>query len=147
MTATEAIQAVTAGGGRFIIVDGRIRVSGPDILMSPEFVAVLKRHRNEVMERLTCATVRPPKPQLTECMTVREFKNANIAVAIDSDVLGERVYFASNAGVLAVDGRGLFGGLAVYYADELRLLTDATAEELRLIHECKNALGGSVVNE
>ena len=145
MTAGTVIEAIVAGGGRFVADGVRIRVTGPDTLLTAEIVALLKLHRDEIRQRLRA--VPRSKRQLIDGMTLTAFAGANIAIAIDSDVLGERVYFASNGHVLPEDERGLYDGHVIYHADELRLLTDATADELRLIHECKKVFGGSVVSE
>lgn len=73
--------------------------------------------------------------------SLREFKEAGIAVPVWSELLGETIYFVSDASH-AVEG------YVCYTADELArlLISPPGPEGLRAVHEAKRQLDGTVVD-
>ena len=73
-------------------------------------------------------------------MRLSEFATARLRVEVTSDVLGERVVFAS-------DNARLDPGelLVIYRAAELRELVGFSPDDLRKVHAIKKMFGGTIV--
>jgi hypothetical protein len=73
-------------------------------------------------------------------MRLDEFATARLRVEVTSDVLGERVVFAS-------DNTKLDPGepLVIYRAAELRELVGFSPDDLRKVHAIKKMFGGTIV--
>ena len=75
-------------------------------------------------------------------MTLNEFATSNVALKVDSSVLGETIYFVSN-NTAAEKIKG--DGFVTYTAKELEYLAKKglTPEELKKIHVAKTVFPGS----
>lgn len=76
-------------------------------------------------------------------MALADFATAGLRLVVNSEVLGERVVFASdNAPKRETDS-----GMVEYRAAELRELLGLSPEELRRVHLVKKTFGGKVLPE
>jgi len=84
-----------------------------------------------------------PTPQQIAAMSLPEFARAGLVARVKSDILDDEVVFASD-NVPAESLRGL--GSVVYRARELAELAACPpgSDALRIAHEVKRALGGSI---
>jgi hypothetical protein len=125
----------------------------PAAAVPPELLAELRAHKPEVLRHLAAPPVAeqlggvspvPPSELVAEVCAMRldDFARAGLVVTVNSEVLGERVLFASdNARVDPGELR------PVYRAHELRaLLGLSDTRELRRIHAIKRTFRGTITD-
>lgn len=140
-------------------VNGDLEVR-PRRAVPPDLLAELRAREPEIVRRLTSPVVAdplggvapaiPPEPAadtsalVAEACTMRldDFARAGLVMTVWSEVLGERVIFASDDAI--VDPGEL---RPVYRAHELRaLLGLRDLRELRRIHEAKKTFRGTITD-
>ena len=150
---TDALIAdLTSRGIEVRAVGGDLEVR-PREVVPPELLARLQAHEIEIVRRLVAPAVAdamggvspaPPSELVAEVCAMRldDFAGAGLVVTINSEVLGERVIFASDNALLDP------GELRpVYRAHELRaLLGLRDPGELRRIHEVKKTFRGTITD-
>ena len=109
----------------------------------PELLATL-RQRQSVASALPGGTAAADRQSLLAAdiiaMRLDEFTTARLRVEVTSDVLGERVVFASDNARLDPGER-----LVVYRAAELLELQGLSPDELRAVHRVKKLFAGTIL--
>jgi hypothetical protein len=152
---TEELLARVEALGVVVALDHDSLLLRPRSHLSPELIEALRAHKAEVVELLKARS----GPGLAEAlpggvtetrqsllaaevvaMRLSEFATARLRVEVTSDVLGERVVFAS-------DNAKLDPGepLVIYRAAELRELVGFSPDDLRKVHSIKKLFGGTIV--
>ncbi len=113
---------------------------GPKSKITNEIREKVRQHKAELIEAIQSKS----QPTSIEHMTLDEFEKANKALKIQSSVLNEIIYFASNDEIAK---RLRKEGFVIYTADELKVLAKRKPqpEELKLLHEIKNVFPSSKV--
>lgn len=109
----------------------------------PAILATL-RNRRSVAQALPGGTAAADRQSLLAAdvvaMRLDEFAVARLRVEVTSDVLGERIVFASDNSRLDPHEP-----LVIYRAAELKELLGLSPEELRAVHRIKKLFGGTIV--
>lgn len=108
----------------------------------PELLALLEAETATVAESLGGASAEEVTAGAVLAMPLTEFAGAGLVVEVESEVLGERVIFASDDARLDPGERRV-----VYRAHELRaLLPLQRPEDLRRVHAVKRTFRGTVTD-
>jgi hypothetical protein len=152
MNSSTLVSKLNSVGYTLYHQEGKIRLrytlnGDPDPAQITPLLDELKQHKAEVMEFLKNQDATPClQVEKIEAMPLNEFAKTNLALKVNSSILGEPVYFAPNDHV-AEKIKG--DGFVTYTAKELEYLAEKglTPEELREIHETKKIFPGSrIVN-
>jgi hypothetical protein len=147
MNAEELIELVYSAGGEITLnTDGSLRVNSPGHLLTPETLELLRHHKQDMIQVLKSREdgLSSKSPHIGQ-MSLSEFATARRVVPIMSDVLGEKVYFASDNAVIDVDENSFYRGCVVYRASELKELIGTSNEHKQMIHELKKVFGNGRV--
>ncbi len=119
-----------------LILKGRIQE------LTSEMRELLAREKPQLALHLT----RQESPiQANQSHRLWEALRARGRVRINSEVLGEVVYFARDDVLLMTDEQGLCDGCVVYRTHELELVRDVSPSHLKLIHMVKKIFGGELI--
>lgn len=153
MTPSDLLSEIQARQVELMVVGDRLRIR-PAGALPPDLREELRTHKAEVVELLRArggpglaealpGGVTEAKRSLlaADILALRldEFATARLRVEVSSDVLGERVVFASDNAKLDPGER-----LVVYRAAELRELVGFSRDDLRKVHEVKRMFGGTI---
>jgi hypothetical protein len=137
-----------------MVVGDRLRIR-PVEALPPDLREELRRHKAEVVELLKARSgpglaaalpggVTEARRSLLAAdviaMRLDEFATARLRVEVTSDVLGERVVFASDNALLDPGEQRV-----VYRAAELLELIGFSPDDLRKVHSIKKLFGGTIV--
>lgn len=153
MTPSDLLSEIQARHVELMVVGDRLRIR-PANALPPDLREELRAHKAEVVELLRArggpglaetlpGGVTEARQSLlaADVLALRldEFATARLRVEVTSDVLGERVVFASDNAKLDPGER-----LVVYRAAELRELVGFSRDDLRKVHEVKKLFGGTI---
>lgn len=153
MTPSDLLSEIQARQVELMVVGDRLRIR-PAGALPPDLREELRAHKAEVVELLKArggpglaeaipGGVTEARRSLlaADILTLRlsEFATARLRVEVTSDVLGERVVFASDNAKLDPGERRV-----IYRAAELRELVGFSADDLRKVHSIKKMFGGTI---
>jgi len=152
MTPETLVQQLTSFGYSLHHQEGKLKLQytlagDPDPVQITPLLTELKMHKAEVIKFLKNQDATPCfQVEEIEAMPLSEFAKTSLALKVDSSVLGEHIYFASND---TVSEKIKSDGFLTYTAKELEYLAKKglTPEELKKIHVVKTVFPGSrIVN-